>query len=68
MSWFIRNRGNESKDEEGAISWSHISNAHHHNIDQGPNTEAPETEELSNAGLPVTQVEPIYVNRYILSA
>merc|ERR1712192_115102 len=44
---------------KGPIRRANISNGNENNINQGPNPKSSKAEQLSNAFLPVTQVEPV---------
>ena len=43
-----------------AILWANVSNGNEDQVDQGPNPEATQTEELSEALFPLTQVKSVH--------
>lgn len=52
-------RGLESGDVQGAVGRPQVTGSHQDHIDQGPDAQATEAEQLANALLPHAQVEAV---------
>lgn len=52
-------RGPESGDVQGAVGRPQVTGSHQDHVDQGPNAQATEAEQLANALLPHAQVEAV---------
>lgn len=52
-------KGPDTSDVEGTVSRTHIANADQEDVDQSPDAQAPEAEQLAQTFSPLAQVEPV---------